>query len=125
MEGVELKPPAVQTIGLTRRYEGKVAVDHIDLSVAEGEFFGFLGPNGAGKSTTINMLVGLLRPTAGQALIQGIDVWEQPLQAKQHIGVLPDVLPPWPGLLLPVFGIFTAWIAGMNALGVEETGCRS
>jgi ABC-2 type transport system ATP-binding protein len=92
MEDTDIRPTAVQTIGLTRRFGDKVAVDHIDLSVAEGEFFGFLGPNGAGKSTTINMLVGLLRPTEGQALIQGIDIWGQPLQAKQHIGVLPEGL---------------------------------
>lgn len=92
MKEDDAKPVAVRTIGLTRRFGDKVAVDHLDLSVAEGEFFGFLGPNGAGKSTTINMLVGLLRPTSGQALIQGVDIWEQPLQAKQDIGVLPEGL---------------------------------
>jgi ABC-2 type transport system ATP-binding protein len=54
--------PAVEAIQLTRTFGAKVAVDHLDLAVAEGEFYGFLGPNGAGKSTTIKMLVGLLRP---------------------------------------------------------------
>ncbi|MCA9938604.1 MAG: ABC transporter ATP-binding protein [Anaerolineales bacterium] len=84
--------PAVQTIDLTRQFDRKVAVDHLNLTVEEGEFFGFLGPNGAGKSTTINMLVGLLRPTSGTALINGIDVWQEPLRAKRLLGVLPEGL---------------------------------
>lgn len=92
MHNLTQKPPAVQTIDLTRRFDEKVAVDSLDLTVDEGEFFGFLGPNGAGKSTTINMLVGLLRPSGGRALIHGIDIWADPLNAKQHIGVLPEGL---------------------------------
>lgn len=87
-----MRIPAVETIGLTRLFDRKVAVDHLDLTVAEGEFFGFLGPNGAGKSTTINMLVGLLRPTAGTVKINGIDVWQEPLAAKRLLGVLPEGL---------------------------------
>ena len=81
---------AVETIDLTRKFDRKTAVNHLNLQVAEGEFFGFLGPNGAGKSTTINMLVGLLRPTGGTALITGIDMWKDPLAAKSKIGVLPE-----------------------------------
>ena len=84
--------PAVEAIQLTRAFGTKLAVDHLDLAVDEGEFYGFLGPNGAGKSTTIKMLVGLLRPTSGQARITGIDIWTHPLQAKQAIGVLPEGL---------------------------------
>lgn len=84
--------PAVEAIQLTRSFGAKLAVDHLDLTVDEGEFYGFLGPNGAGKSTTIKMLVGLLRPTSGQARIASIDIWAQPLQAKQMIGVLPEGL---------------------------------
>jgi len=82
--------PAVQAINLTKQFDQKIAVDHLDLAVQEGEFFGFLGPNGAGKSTTIKLLVGLLRPTAGTALIGGVDMWTKPLEAKQMIGVLPE-----------------------------------
>ncbi len=81
---------AVVAEGLTREFEGKRAVDHLDLRVEAGEFFGFLGPNGAGKSTTIKMLVGLLRPTTGRAEIDGIDVWREPLAAKARLGVLPE-----------------------------------
>lgn len=81
---------AIETNNLTRKFGTKLAVDHLNLQVAEGEFFGFLGPNGAGKSTTIKMLVGLLRPTSGTAHIGGVDVWKNPLEAKRQVGVLPE-----------------------------------
>lgn len=81
---------AVQTKQLTKKFGDKFAVDHLDLIVPEGEFFGFLGPNGAGKSTTIKMLVGLLRPTSGSAEIAGHDVWRDPMATKSLVGVLPE-----------------------------------
>src|SRR5215210_792650 len=81
---------AVFAEGLTRRFGEKLAVDQLDLSVEAGEFFGFLGPNGAGKSTTIKMLVGLLRPTSGRALIDGVDVWRDLVGAKERLGVLAE-----------------------------------
>lgn len=81
---------AVETENLSRQFGDKTAVSDLNLQVAEGEFFGFLGPNGAGKSTTINMLVGLLRPTTGIAKIDGIDIWQNPLDAKRRLGVLPE-----------------------------------
>jgi ABC-2 type transport system ATP-binding protein len=115
-----MPPIAVQTLNLTRRFGDKVAVDNLNLAVAEGEFFGFLGPNGAGKSTTINMLVGLLRPTAGQALIHGIDIWAQPLQAKQHIGVLPEGLNLYERLTAREFIRFAGTLYGLPAGLVEE-----
>lgn len=87
-----MRPIAIEAVDLTRSFGEKLAVDSLSLSVAEGEFFGFLGPNGAGKSTTINMLVGLLRPTRGTARIHGVDIWQNPLAAKQQIGVLPEGL---------------------------------
>jgi ABC-2 type transport system ATP-binding protein len=64
----------IKTEKLTKRFGGATAVDGLDLEVAPGEIFGFLGPNGAGKTTTIRMLTGLLRPTAGRALICSRDV---------------------------------------------------
>src|SRR5690242_11275761 len=73
-------PPdaAIATLGLTRAFGKKVAVNGLTLAVKRGEFFGFLGPNGAGKSTTIKMLVGLLRPTAGKAWVGAVDAWRAP-----------------------------------------------
>ncbi len=87
-------PPdaAIATLGLTRIFDHKRAVDGLTLVVRRGEFFGFLGRNGAGKSTTIKMLVGLLRPTAGVAFVGGINVWQDPLRAKGAMGVLPEQL---------------------------------
>jgi len=81
-------PWAVEIEGLLKTFNGFVAVDHISLRVARGEIFGFLGPNGAGKSTTIRVLCGLLRPTAGQARVAGLDVARQPELVRQHLGYM-------------------------------------
>jgi ABC-2 type transport system ATP-binding protein len=78
--------------GLTKRFEGTTAVDHLDLDVPRGSFYGLVGPNGAGKTTTLSMATGLLRPDAGTALVLGTDVWADPVAAKARIGVLPDGL---------------------------------
>ncbi|HET7295234.1 MAG TPA: ABC transporter ATP-binding protein, partial [Vicinamibacteria bacterium] len=69
------------------------AVDGVTFRVARGRFFGFLGPNGAGKSTTMKMLTGLLRPTAGDGVIEGIRLSEDLLAVKALIGILPEELP--------------------------------
>lgn len=87
--------PALQLSGLTKRFGETTAVDHIDLTVPRGSFFGLVGPNGAGKTTALSMAVGLLRPDGGDARIFGVDVWRDPVRAKALIGVLPD------GLALP------------------------
>ncbi len=106
---------AVETIQLTRTFGSKVAVDHLNLEVREGEFYGFLGPNGAGKSTTIKMLVGLLRPTAGQVRIVGVDIWKHPLEAKQQIGVLPEGLALYERLTAREFVRFVGAMYGLSA----------
>jgi ABC-2 type transport system ATP-binding protein len=84
---------AVVVDGLRKVFRGRPAVDGISLRVARGRFFGFLGPNGAGKSTTIKMLTGLLRPTAGEAWIEGHSLRGDLLAIKRVIGVLPEELP--------------------------------
>jgi ABC-2 type transport system ATP-binding protein len=83
-------PPAIAAHGLTRSFNGFTAVDHVNLSVEPGQFFGFLGPNGAGKSTTIKMLTGLLAPTAGTIQIAGLDLFANPIEVKRLIGVVPE-----------------------------------
>lgn len=76
---------------LTKIYPGDIlAVDHLDLSVRRGEIFGLLGPNGAGKTTTAGMLTTRVIPTAGRAVVSGIDVVAHPAIAKQVIGVVPQ-----------------------------------
>ncbi len=80
----------IRTENLTKIYNGNPAVDGLDLEVGEGEIFGFLGPNGAGKSTTILMLTGMIEPTAGRCLVDGIEVARDPLAVKKIIGYLPE-----------------------------------
>ena len=82
--------PAVWARGLVRKFGKTTAVDHVDLSVAPGEFYGLLGPNGAGKTTTIKCIVGLLRPNAGSVGIGEFDTWQSPIEVKSRIGVLPE-----------------------------------
>lgn len=83
---------AVHAVDLWKRFDTKVAVAGISLSVPSGSFYGMVGPNGAGKTTTIRMLVGLLRPDAGYVTVGGVPVWPEPRAAKEIIGVLPDDL---------------------------------
>lgn len=80
----------IRTENLTKVYNGKPAVDGLNLEVGEGEIFGFLGPNGAGKSTTILMLTGMIEPTAGRCFVDGIEVANDPLAVKRIIGYLPE-----------------------------------
>ena len=80
----------IQLRSLTKRYGKFTAVDSIDLTVSQGEIFGFLGPNGAGKTTTLRMIAGILRPTAGTVTIGGVDVVRNPLLAKAKLGYIPD-----------------------------------
>lgn len=83
----------IEVINLTKRYGDKKAVDNISFKAEDGEVLGFLGPNGAGKSTTMNILTGYISCTDGKALIDGVDILEDPIKAKKQIGYLPE-LPP-------------------------------
>jgi ABC-2 type transport system ATP-binding protein len=80
----------IQLIDLTKQYRGIRAVDGINLSVRKGARFGFLGPNGAGKTTTIKMMAGVLRPTTGRIIIDGLDLAVSPTAVKARIGFIPD-----------------------------------
>ena len=83
---------ALRLRGLTKRFDATTAVDHLDLDVPRGSFYGLVGPNGAGKTTTLSMATGLLRPDEGTAQVLGVDVWHDPIAAKSRIGILPDGL---------------------------------
>lgn len=87
-------PFDIETDGLTRRFGDRNVVDHLNLSVEAGTFYGFLGPNGAGKSTTIKMLTGLLAPSSGSISVLGCNMLhaEESLEAKRLIGVVPENL---------------------------------
>lgn len=89
---------AVEARGLTRKFGDFLAVDHITFQVRIGEIFGFLGPNGSGKTTTIRMLLGLLRPTEGEARVLGIDVVQEPQAIAPHIGYMSQKFSLYPDL---------------------------
>ena len=80
----------LKTENLTKKYGRLVAVDRLNLEIAEGEVFGLLGPNGAGKTTTILMLLGLTEPSEGKAAIYGCDCTRDPIGVKRIVGYLPD-----------------------------------
>ncbi len=80
----------ILTENLSRSYGAKVALSDLNLRVDPGEILGFLGPNGAGKSTTVKILTGMIKPTAGRAMVAGFDVVENALEAKGRIGYVPE-----------------------------------
>lgn len=81
---------ALEITNLVKVFEQQAAVDGVNLTVPRGSFYGLVGRNGAGKTTTLSMATGLLKPTAGQVLVGGLDIWANPLDAKRRVGVLPD-----------------------------------
>jgi ABC-2 type transport system ATP-binding protein len=82
--------PIIETRGLVKRYDAQLAVAGIDLVIGQGEIYGLVGPNGAGKTTTMKILATLLAPTAGEALVCGIDVMADPIEVRRRIGYMPD-----------------------------------
>jgi len=90
VKGAKTDDLAIQTFNLTKRFNGLVAVNGIELNIRKGELFALLGPNGAGKTTTINILCCLLKPSKGTAQIMGYDILKQPFKVKEIIGVAPQ-----------------------------------
>lgn len=117
---MDAAPPAIETRGLRKLYDGKAAVDGLDLVVPAGSFFGFLGPNGAGKTTTIRMLAGLATPSAGEIRLLG-----RPLEAevKRHVGVVPDQSLLFDHLTGPEFLEFAGRLYGLDR-GVARRRAR-
>jgi len=99
---------------LTKMYRGFRAVDNLNLEIKKGVIFGFLGPNGAGKTTTIKMMAGVLKPTQGQVLIDGIDIAHDPSEAKRRIGFVPDQPFVYEKLTGREFLQFVAGLYGLN-----------
>ena len=82
----------VVTNNLTKRYGRRVGIEDVSITVGDGEVFGFLGPNGSGKTTTIRLMLGLLRPTAGESRIFDMDCWRSTKRIKEDVGYLPGDL---------------------------------
>ena len=78
--------PVVELVGVTKAYDTKIAVSHLNLSIEAGQMFGLLGPNGAGKTSSIRMMMGILVPSSGRVLVGGHDCQGDPVTVKRHVG---------------------------------------
>jgi ABC-2 type transport system ATP-binding protein len=110
---------AIHTEGLTKRFGARTAVDQLDLHVRPGCVFGFLGPNGAGKTTTIGMLLGLVRPSAGRAIVLGHDIAREPEQALAGVGAMIEAPAFYPYLSGRDNLRVLAWADGVAAARVD------
>jgi len=99
---------------LTKQFAGRTAVDDVSFEVNRGEIIGFLGPNGAGKTTTMRMLTGFLHPTRGAIEIAGCDVYDDPIEARRHIGYMPESCPLYTEMRVDEYLNFRAQIKGVT-----------
>jgi ABC-2 type transport system ATP-binding protein len=98
----------IEVKNLTKRYGLKTAVDHISFVAQEGEILGILGPNGAGKTSTMRMLTGFMPPTEGTATINGFDIIQDSLEARRHVGYMPERVPIYPDMTVEEYTAFWA-----------------
>ena len=110
----------ITLINIKKQYGSFWAVDGINLTVSAGEIFGFIGPNGAGKTTTIRIMGGVLAPTAGTVLIDGIEMANEPEKAKKKIGFIPDRPFLYEKLTGWEFMMFSADLYGIRDDGIRE-----
>ena len=115
--------PSIETIGLTKHYGPVRALDSLDLTVREGEVFGFLGPNGAGKSTTIRLLLGFLHPTSGNGRMLGLDIVKDSVEIRRRLGYLPSGIAFYDTLTGEEILDYLASLSGRPAVLREEL-CR-
>ncbi|MCF0136196.1 MAG: ATP-binding cassette domain-containing protein [Lachnospiraceae bacterium] len=106
---------------LTKRYGDHLALDDVSFTVEDGEIVGFLGPNGAGKSTTMNIITGYLSSTDGEVLVDGVDVLENPIEAKKKIGYLPEIPPLYGDMTVKEYLEFACDLKKIPAANKEET----
>jgi ABC-2 type transport system ATP-binding protein len=108
------KMPLVEMKDVVKRYGATLSVDHLNLTIAEGEIYGLLGPNGAGKSTTIKMLSGILAANFGEIRLDGISVAMHPIEVKRRIGLVPQEMAIYSGLTAEENLIFFARLYGLR-----------
>ena len=105
----------IEVSGLTKYYGPKRAVEDLNFTIQSGEVVGFLGPNGAGKSTTMNILTGYLSATSGTAKIDGMDILDDPIEAKRHIGYMPELPPLYQDMTVDEYLNFAAELKGVKS----------
>lgn len=106
--------PMIEVENLTKYYGEFPAISNVSFTVSKGEIVGFLGPNGAGKTTTMRILTSFMPPTSGTARIAGYDVVTESLQARQHIGYLPETVPLYADMTVRGYLSFMGTIRGMD-----------
>jgi ABC-2 type transport system ATP-binding protein len=106
--------PMIETINLTKRYGDLIALNNLNLTINEGDCFGFIGPNGAGKTTTIKILATLLKPSSGQANVAGLTVGYQNRQIRPLIGYVPDELGAYEDMVVTEYLEFFAASYGIH-----------
>lgn len=114
----------VQAERLTRCYGDARVVDDVSFNLFRGQILGFLGPNGAGKSTTLRMLAGVLAPDAGHIMIDGVDLLDQPVQAKRVLGYLPEQPPLYSELTVDEQLHYSARLHGLNRIASRQAVAR-
>jgi len=114
----------IEARGLTRRFDGLVAVDHLDLTVARGEIFGLVGPDGAGKTTTMRMLCGLMNPTEGSATVAGHNVTRESQAVKDRIGYMAQRFGLYQDLTVEENMVFYADLFGIVGAERADLGAR-
>ena len=106
---------------LTKKYGNFTAVNDISFTMEKGKVYGFLGPNGAGKSTTMNMITGCLAATSGTVVINGHDIYEEPLEAKECIGYLPELPPLYTDMTPEEYLFFVAEAKGLDDAHLDKS----
>jgi ABC-2 type transport system ATP-binding protein len=109
---------AIQVEGLTKYFGEVIGVEELSFEVARGEVYGFVGANGAGKTTTIRLLLDLLRPTRGRAIVEGLDCQRHSLEARRQIGYLPGDFPVYPDLTA---GGYLEYLAALDGRPVSRS----
>ncbi|MEO5721948.1 MAG: ATP-binding cassette domain-containing protein [Chthoniobacterales bacterium] len=110
----------IKVENLTKRYAGHTAVQDLSFEVGKGEIMGFLGPNGAGKSTTMRILSSFMPPTSGRASIAGYDIFEQSLQARAHLGYMPENVPLYTDMRVTEYLDYRAALKGVPHRRISE-----
>src|ERR1700712_5453106 len=110
----------IKVENLTKRYAGHTAIQDLSFEVGKGEIMGFLGPNGAGKSTTMRILSSFMPATSGRATIAGFDVFEQSLEARSHLGYMPENVPLYNDLRVTEYLNYRAALKGVPHRRVAE-----
>lgn len=110
----------IQVEHLTKRYAGFTAIQDLSFEVSKGEIVGFLGPNGAGKSTTMRILSGYMPYTSGRVSIAGFDIFEQSVEARRHIGYLPESTPLYHDMRVHEYLRYRAALKGVDSAKITE-----